>query len=717
MKKFAQTGMELLLIGLSILLASQIYLKFNLIPGFIFSYQHGYYSDNEIVTISLIFVIVGFVILFPSKFKDFGAIFQDQKYFAREIFIILMASSLSSLVLFIFTKIFFDPNFIAWEFVIVFVLYISLFAIEKILRDIKAAPRTLFQALGRLIPEIGKYAFSWAGVSIILISLLPLITAVQFKRDEDFAHEINKIRNISTGLGLEWRLVPDYVDVSLTQPIFLQYHPNDTNKLFLLERAGKLFALDRSNTGSKELILDFSGRVGEVQVENGALGFALHPRFGSAASPNNGFVYIYYTDVHKKTQRNRLSRFDLVKKTLEDRLASETVLIEQERNSSGFHNGGSVEFGTDGFLYIGIGEANDHKNLQTISNSLYSGIFRIDVDMKADSISHPIPRQPRAGQTGNYMIPNDNPFVGIPQALEEFWALGLRNPFRFSIDRMTGHVWVGDVGSSQVEEIDFVEGGGNYQYPYFEGSLRATANIPDDLIGQDSPPFFTYLHNAYERAIIGGIIYRGEKHKELYGKYVFADNGSGHLYVIDPKDVGEKDKVPLAKTSHFGYLGIAGIVESPNGEILVIALGSKKKPSGKILRLEKDSDAPLLPFLTVFQSSSPDQSNNQPPTTTYTIEEIQDLFTDNCSRCHGLDGKGTPELSPQLAAKIPNFSDPPWQETKSDEHLIKVISKGGAALGLDPAMPPWEAALDEKQIDGLVKHIRTLGGKTSQLTN
>lgn len=712
MKKLAQTGAELFLIGFSILLVSQVYLKVNLIPKFIFSYQQGFYSNEEIFNIILVYVVVSFAILLPSKFKDYGGIFQDKKYFTREIFLVLMASSLSSLVLFIFTKIFFDPNFIAWQFPMAFILFFSLFISEKIVNDFKTGSKTLFPALRGLIPEIWKYAFSGAGICILLISLLPVATAVQFKRDEDFAHEINKIRNVSTGLGLEWRLVPDYENIPLTQPIFLRYHPHDTNKIYLLERSGKLFVLDASSANSKDLILDFSERVGEVQVENGALGFDLHPHFGSGSTPNKGFVYIHYTDVHKKKQLNRLSRFDLSEKTLEDRLASETVLIEQGRNNSGFHNGGSVEFGPDGFLYIGVGEANDKTNLQTIRNSLFSGIFRIDVDMKSDNVSHPILNQPQAGKTGNYMIPNDNPFVGIPHALEEFWALGLRNPFRFSIDKKTGDVWVGDVGSGQIEEVDLVQKGGNYQFPYFEGNLRTRAGIPDDLIGHDSPPFFTYPHNAYERAIIGGIIYRGEKHKDLQGKYIFGDNGSGHLYYIDPKDQGKKNKVPLAKTSHFGYLGIAAIVESPKGEILVIALGSKKKPSGRILRLEKDSSKPLFPFLSMFQSSPPNQNSNQSSTATYTVEEIQEIYTDNCARCHGLDGRGAHELDPQLAAMIPDFSDPHWQAKNSDEFLIKVISKGGEAVGLDPAMPPWDAALDENQIVALVEHIRTLGEKT-----
>src|SRR5262249_22452907 len=157
--------------------------------------------------------------------------------------------------------------------------------------------------------------------------------------------------------------------------------------------------------------------------------------FGRDGSSNKSFVYAYYTDATVPNQQtNRLVRFDLSLPTVEARGASETPLIEFKRNPDGFHNAGDLEFGADNFLYFSIGEAEDRANHQRIDMNPVGGIFRIDVDMKGGSISHPIPRQPKDGKSANYFIPNDNPFVGVPNALEEYWALGLRNPFRFSFD-------------------------------------------------------------------------------------------------------------------------------------------------------------------------------------------------------------------------------------------------------------------------------------------
>jgi len=706
MKKISQTGVEIVFVILSVLGANAVYLKINLIPKFIFTYQQGFFSNSELLTVLFVYVIVGFFVLFFSKLTNYRSVFSDEKHFMRELFLVFFSSTLSSLIVFLFTKVFFDPNFIAWQSLLVVMLFLCGFAFRKLFYGINSGSKVLLSGFGRLPQEFAKYGFSLSGVCILLFSLLPVFVAIKFKNDKGFANTVNTIRNFSADWKLDYKFISEYEGISFAQPMFVRHHPIDLKKKFILERAGKLFVLDVTKTEMKQLVLDFSERVGAVQVENGALGFAFHPQFGVVNSPSRGFIFVYYTDytdVREGQQVNRIVRFDLSVGTHEGRLKSETILVELMRDSRGFHNGGSIGFGQDGFLYFAVGDSSVKENLQTISKSLFSGIFRIDVDQRGGNISHPIPRQPRAGRTGNYMVPNDNPFVDVDGSLEEFWALGLRNPFRFSFDGETGKLWVGDVGSAEFEEVDVVEKGGNYQYPYFEGDHRTEAEIPKKLIGQDSPPFFTYRHDAFERAIIGGMIYRGEKYKNLVGKYVFADNGAGQLYYLENMDGKNKKKIVLAKTHHYGYQGISSVYEDSSGEIFITVLGSKESPTGKILRLEKKSDTPTSPF-DVFRNIFSSANEQNISKGTYTVQESRETFMNNCARCHGQKGKGSMEL----AIKLPNFSDPSWQQEKSDEHLIQVISQGGAKLGLNSAMPPWKGVLNDDEIIALVKFIRTL---------
>src|SRR5690606_15682085 len=141
---------------------------------------------------------------------------------------------------------------------------------------------------------------------------------------------------------------------------------------------------------------------------------------------------------------------------------------------------------------------------------LWSGLLRIDVDCQGGSVSHPPPRKPSVGLADHYFIPNDNPFVGVPNALEEFYSIGLRNPWRFAIDAPTGRIWVADVGDRRREEVNLAFAGSNHQFDYFEGSLptkefEPKAPVrPEHVIGTEAPPLFEYERDGVNRCIIGG---------------------------------------------------------------------------------------------------------------------------------------------------------------------------------------------------------------------
>ena len=673
---------QLALVAAATLFARAVYLDVNFIPRLIMKFQHGFFSAAEFRLLLGIGVVVHALILGGARLLSREGPFDGGRAFARELYLLLGAASLTSLIVFLFTTIFFDPNFFAALFVGTALLHLIAFFV-------------LSPHRGGLLPGLFRTAWSPLGIVVMLVAVSPVLVAVQFKRDKDFANSINALRLYFNTHELEWALVDLVPGLRFQQPIEVGFSPSDPGAFYLLEREGRLFRVSGGPQPRKDLLLDFHERVGEIQVENGAVGFALHPRFGRGGA-ETGYVYAYYTDVRQFPPHVRLVRFDLARPDLAARAASETVLIEESRNNTGYHNGGCVRFGPDGFLYLGIGDALDRDNHQTISRNLFAGIFRIDVDMQGGAVSHPIPRPLPAGSAQNYMIPNDNPFVGRDGAREEFWALGLRNPFRFTFDPKTGQMWVGDVGDEQFEEVDRVDKGGNYQFPYLEGFLRH-APTPSTIIGTEHPPVLAYAHTAFERAIIGGVVYRGSRFPELVGQYVFADNTSGHVHAID-SDADKPVRRDLARVDLLGYLGIDTVAESPDGDIIVVALGSKTHPTGRVMRLEKRS---------ALAGTEPVSAGDDEHAAATTLEEIQPVWVDNCARCHGLAGRGDAVAAQDV--KTPDFADRRWQAERSDEELVKAITKGGAAVGRNAAMPAWEGALKPGEIQLMVKLVRSFG--------
>lgn len=400
-------------------------------------------------------------------------------------------------------------------------------------------------------------------------------------------------------LTTEWRVAEAFAGVSFDDPVSLIEAPN-TGHLFVSEREGKLFAFERrADVTEKHLVLDLSGQ-NQGENDSGLLGVAFHPEFGLPESDNRGYVYVHYaylvppivgrTPPFSTPTQSRLSRFEVDLDTLVADPASELVLINQ-RDQNVWHQGGAIFFHPeDGFLYISVGDEGgascQYDNCQRIDKDLFSGVLRIDVDRRGGEVSHPIPRQPASGSTAGYFIPNDNPFVGQPGVLEEFYALGLRNAHRMTHDPVDNLIWMGEVGQEGREELNILARGANYQWNAYEGTERSTGALPDVPLGVWTDPVLE-LTRQEARSVIGGYVYRGQRLPELQGKYIFADFSRGRIWALPyalaggQVELGELELLMSAELRDREN-GITSFGVDAAGELYILTLGS----SSKILRLE-----------------------------------------------------------------------------------------------------------------------------------
>ena len=244
--------------------------------------------------------------------------------------------------------------------------------------------------------------------------------------------------------------------------------------------------------------------------ERGLLSVAFHPNY-----PTNGFLYVDYTDLNGDTVIARY-RVSIDPNVVDP--ASATILLGIQQPFAN-HNGGQLQFGPDGFLYIGMGDGGsggDPLNNAQNLGSMLGKILRIDVDTRFP-----------------YGIPLDNPFIADPNANLEIWALGLRNPWRFSFDRLLGDLFIADVGESSWEEVNFQQasslGGENYGWRLMEGNhcFNPSTNCND---GSLTLPVIEYDHSLGNCSIIGGYRYRGSLFPGLEGVYFYADFCSGRIW-------------------------------------------------------------------------------------------------------------------------------------------------------------------------------------------
>ncbi len=318
-------------------------------------------------------------------------------------------------------------------------------------------------------------------------------------------------------------------------------------RLFLVQQPGIIHVFDQTtNTLLPTPFLDITGLVDDTGNEQGLLGLAFHPDY-----ENNGFFYVNYTSdpPGSNLDRTTIARFSRTANPNVADPASVMVLLEIEQDFSN-HNGGDVHFGPDGYLYIGMGDggsADDPNNRAQDPTRLLGKMLRIDVDNPPMGVEREKERQRQAslndlnggafgrgavgrcGLVGEYGIPPSNPFVGDGNTCDEIWAIGTRNPFRFSFDRQTGDLFIGDVGQNQVEEIDFQPaastGGENYGWDCREGNISHSGTcLPGPLV----EPIFTYTHSL-GCSITGGFRYRGSM-PDFQGTYTYADYCSGRIW-------------------------------------------------------------------------------------------------------------------------------------------------------------------------------------------
>ena len=388
-------------------------------------------------------------------------------------------------------------------------------------------------------------------------------------------------------------------------------------------------------------------------------------------------------------------------------MASALPLIEQGRNNDGYHNAGMVAFGPDGMLYLSVGEMAMLSCHQRIDCALVGGILRIDVDQRGGSVSRPILRQPERGRTGNYMIPLDNPWANRAAAvLGEYYAMGLRNPFRFSFDPHGGQMWAGDVGSTEWEEVDRIDKGHNYQFPYIEGfTVQPLYPKPATIVGVETPPVLTYHHTAFLRSVIGGSVYRAAAYPALQGKYIFGDNYSGEIMAI-PTDKKRVDTWEvIARSPDVAQRGLTAVVVAPDGRLLVPIMGETDRATGMIATLVPANSAVGRKAAEAATANAAAEAAR--PVVAIPLAKAKMVYDTNCARCHGADGKGNAEVAQELGDYIPNFTDPNFHRWFTDAEIMAVLHGGGGAIGRSPAMPPWEGVLKEDEMAGLKNYVRT----------
>jgi glucose/arabinose dehydrogenase len=340
-----------------------------------------------------------------------------------------------------------------------------------------------------------------------------------------------------------WRVVVE----GLRKPVDVTFAPGRPGELYIVEQGGRIFVW-KDGSLLPAPFLDIRERVGSQGSEQGLLGLAFHPDY-----TENGYFYVNYTDGQGDTV---IARFSVSR---DDPLlalpASEMRLLSVAQPYAN-HNGGVVKFGPDGYLYVGLGDggsAGDPLGNGQSLTSLLGKVLRLDVD-----------------RAEPYAVPQDNPFA-LGGGLEEIWAYGLRNPWRISFDRLTGDLYIGDVGQNQWEEIDFLPagspGGANFGWNYLEGSYPYLGSVRSSAILV--APVAEYSHDQ-GCSVTGGVVYRGSQLPDWQGVYLYGDYCSGLVWGIARDPEGDWIGAPGGVVLFEGVGRISSFGEDEAGEVYLV---------------------------------------------------------------------------------------------------------------------------------------------------
>ncbi|MBK6364939.1 MAG: PQQ-dependent sugar dehydrogenase [Saprospiraceae bacterium] len=324
-------------------------------------------------------------------------------------------------------------------------------------------------------------------------------------------------------------------------------HAGDES-LFITEKAGIIRILFPDGSKASVPFLDIKNRVNSAASERGLLGLCFHPDY-----KNNGYLYVNYTNSSGATT---ISRFKVTGNPDVADPASEKIILTVSQPFNN-HNAGDLEFGQDGYLYVGMGDGGsggDPGNRSQDPKNLLGKMLRIDVNTE----------QP-------YLIPSDNPWATNTDTLPEIWAFGLRNPWRFSFDRLTGDLWIGDVGQNKWEEINFTKKGTpaiNYGWRCYEGNDVFNSQGCKD-VSFYTRPVFSYRNPTLGCSVTGGFVYRGTLASRYQGQYIFTDYCSGRFWAVQPGETSPFNGKELADLTNDEYVTLG---EDVDGNLYVSAI-------------------------------------------------------------------------------------------------------------------------------------------------
>jgi glucose/arabinose dehydrogenase len=413
-------------------------------------------------------------------------------------------------------------------------------------------------------------------MAVAAIGFAPALTTAEAQRD--------KIINAPTAIQLQTVLS------GLSGTVFVTHAHDGTNRLFIIEQAG-VIRVAQPGASSTTVFLDITGSV-LSGGERGLLGLAFHPQYAI-----NGRFFVYYT----RPNDGALTVAEYHVSSTDPNVANPNSAIVFTGNfpiphpGQSNHNGGMMAFGPDGYLYIGTGDGgsgNDPPNNAQNINVLLGKMLRIDVNTPNGSIP--------------YSSPPTNPFFGSTPGLDEIYAYGLRNPWRWSFDRVTGQLICADVGQGAWEEIDFITNGGNFGWRTYEGNHCTNLN-PGACTGSGFVfPIWEYDHSAGRCSITGGYIYRGFRSTVPVSAYVYGDYCTGEIWQLQSGTNTLLIDAPLNITS-FG--------EDEAGEIYVV--GS----NGTINRLAQTPAPPACTYALTAMGQSVPQAGTEGSLTLQTAND------------------------------------------------------------------------------------------------